>query len=115
MADRRLGGTAAGDRLGQWPPAAARPADRCPGFSQRRADPSHIDALLAACDGKLHWILATHTHPDHSPASNALAEATGAQIMGNTLSHNDGFQDDSFAPEKSFDHDEVFTTGWAVD
>ena len=74
------------------------------------ADPSHIDAILAACGDKLRWILATHTHADHSPAAAALAEATGAVVMGNKLGHNDGFQDDSFAPEKSFAHNECWVT-----
>lgn len=72
------------------------------------ADPSHIDAILNCCGDKLRWILATHTHPDHSPAAQALAEATGAVVMGNKLADNDGFQDDSFAPQKSFVHDECF-------
>ena len=74
------------------------------------ADPSHIDAILAACGDKLRWILATHTHADHSPAAATLAETTGAVVMGNKLSHNDGFQDDSFAPEKSLAHDECWAT-----
>ena len=74
------------------------------------ADQSHIDAILAACDGKLRWVLVTHTHSDHSPAAAALAEATGAIVMGNKLSHNDGFQDNNFAPEKSFIHDERWVT-----
>lgn len=74
------------------------------------ADESHIQAILSACGDQLKWVVATHTHPDHSPAAVALAEATGAQLMGNLLSHNDGFQDDSFTPSKSFVHDEVFTT-----
>lgn len=68
--------------------------------------PEHIDAILAACGDRLRWILVTHTHPDHSPAAQALAEATGAQLMGNTL-ENDGFQDTSFIPAHSFAHDEV--------
>ncbi|ARN74963.1 MBL fold metallo-hydrolase [Oceanicoccus sagamiensis] len=74
------------------------------------AEPAHIEAILAACGDKLRWILATHTHPDHSPAAVALAEASGAVVMGNTLSQNDGFQDDSFAPVKSFAHDECWVT-----
>lgn len=74
------------------------------------ADQSHIDAILRTCGDKLHWVLATHTHRDHSPAAKALADATGAAVMGNKLSDNDGFQDDSFAPQRSFTHDECFAT-----
>ena len=43
----------------------------------------HVDALIAAMAGrKLVAILCTHTHRDHSPASRALAKATGAPIIG---------------------------------
>lgn len=42
----------------------------------------HIARLVAATGGRLRWILATHTHPDHSPAAALLAEQTGAEILG---------------------------------
>lgn len=74
------------------------------------ADPKHIDNLLAAVGDRLKWILVTHTHPDHSPAAAALAAATGAQVMGNKLADNDGFQDDSFTPVASFQHDQCLVT-----
>ncbi len=45
--------------------------------------PEHIDAILAAIDGRnLAAIACTPTHRDHSPASRALKEATGAPIIG---------------------------------
>jgi glyoxylase-like metal-dependent hydrolase (beta-lactamase superfamily II) len=45
--------------------------------------PEHVDAILAAIDGRnLAAIACTHTHRDHSPASRALKEATGAPIVG---------------------------------
>lgn len=74
------------------------------------AEPSHIDAILNACGDKLRWILATHTHPDHSPAAAALAEASGAMVMGNKMWENDGFQDDSFNPAQSFAHNDCLRT-----
>ena len=74
------------------------------------ADQAHIDAILMACADNLRWILVTHTHHDHSPAAAALAAATGATVMGNALADNDGFQDRNFNPQKSFAHDERFTT-----
>ena len=43
--------------------------------------PQHIDAILAAAGDRIHWIVCTHTHPDHSPAWQALAAATGAQRL----------------------------------
>lgn len=43
----------------------------------------HVDALLGATRGEhIVAILCTHTHRDHSPASRALKEATGAAIIG---------------------------------
>jgi glyoxylase-like metal-dependent hydrolase (beta-lactamase superfamily II) len=70
------------------------------------AIPSHIDAILAAGNNRIRWVLATHTHPDHSPAAKAIAKATGALVMGNLLPENDGRQDDSFAPQQSFAHND---------
>lgn len=43
----------------------------------------HVDAILRATEGeRIVAILCTHTHRDHSPASRALAAATGAPIVG---------------------------------
>lgn len=43
----------------------------------------HVEAIIAALDGRdLAAIACTHTHRDHSPASRALKEATGAPIIG---------------------------------
>ena len=45
--------------------------------------PEHVEAILNALDGRsLAAISCTHTHRDHSPASRALREATGAPIIG---------------------------------
>ncbi|GJM38617.1 MAG: MBL fold metallo-hydrolase [Acidimicrobiales bacterium] len=46
-------------------------------------DDEHVAALLAALDGeRVHSILITHTHGDHSPAAAAVKDATGAPILG---------------------------------
>ena len=43
----------------------------------------HVEAIITALDGRsLAAIACTHTHRDHSPASRALKEATGAPIIG---------------------------------
>ncbi len=43
----------------------------------------HVDAILAATRGEqIAAILCTHNHRDHSPATRALAAATGAPIVG---------------------------------
>ena len=45
--------------------------------------PGHVEAIVAALDGRrLVAIACTHTHRDHSPASRALAAATGAPVVG---------------------------------
>ncbi|MFC7499589.1 MBL fold metallo-hydrolase [Enterovirga sp. GCM10030262] len=45
--------------------------------------PEHVDALLDAVRGeRIAFILCTHTHRDHSPASRPLQAATGAPIVG---------------------------------
>ena len=45
------------------------------------ADDDHLDAIAAAGSGQIHWILCTHTHPDHSPGAAGLKERTGAEIL----------------------------------
>ncbi|MCY4194768.1 MAG: MBL fold metallo-hydrolase [bacterium] len=46
-------------------------------------DADHINAVLAAVDGEeVEALLITHTHRDHSPASRAVGEATGAVAYG---------------------------------
>ena len=46
-------------------------------------DVEHLAALLRALEGRtVSHICVTHTHSDHSPASRALATATGAPILG---------------------------------
>jgi len=45
--------------------------------------PEHVEALQDAIAGRaVAAIMCTHTHRDHSPAARALAEATGAPIVG---------------------------------
>lgn len=46
-------------------------------------DDRHIEALLRTLEGEtVRHILITHTHGDHSPAATAVAEATGAPVLG---------------------------------
>ncbi|EAQ98327.1 MBL fold metallo-hydrolase [Congregibacter litoralis] len=65
---------------------------------------SHIDAILAAGDGRIRYIVCTHTHPDHSPAWKAVAEATGAQVIG-ALPEGDDHQDETFSPDVTLEHE----------
>ena len=59
----------------------------------------HIDAIQSESPGPIHWILCTHTHPDHSPAATPLAEATGAETMGIPAPEGK-VQDKTFRPDR---------------
>ncbi len=59
----------------------------------------HIDDICDKAGAPIRWILATHTHPDHSPGVRLLAEKTGADVLG--MPAPDGaHQDQSFAPTR---------------
>lgn len=61
---------------------------------------AHIDTILNACDGHLKWVVVTHTHPDHSPAAQALLENTGAEPVGCVMD-DDGHQDRTFQVDRN--------------
>ena len=73
------------------------------------AIPEHVDAILDTAGDRIRWIVCTHTHPDHSPAWQAVAAATGAEVIGASPA-DDMFQDDTFKPAKELQHDEVLAT-----
>jgi glyoxylase-like metal-dependent hydrolase (beta-lactamase superfamily II) len=73
------------------------------------AIPAHIDAILEAAGDRIRWIICTHTHPDHSPAWQAVAAQTGAQVIG-ALPADDMFQDDTFKPDRELQHHDVLAT-----
>ncbi|EED30999.1 Zn-dependent hydrolase or glyoxylase,metallo-beta-lactamase superfamily protein [gamma proteobacterium NOR5-3] len=70
---------------------------------------SHIEAILAAGDGRIRYILCTHTHPDHSPAWKAVADATGATVIG-ALPEGDDHQDETFSPDVLLEHEYCLKT-----
>jgi glyoxylase-like metal-dependent hydrolase (beta-lactamase superfamily II) len=42
----------------------------------------HVSAIVgASMKERVRWVLLTHTHPDHSPATAALVKATGAEVL----------------------------------
>jgi glyoxylase-like metal-dependent hydrolase (beta-lactamase superfamily II) len=44
--------------------------------------PKHVKAIVgAAMQERVRWVLLTHTHPDHSPATAELVKATGAEVL----------------------------------
>lgn len=59
---------------------------------------THLQRILDKTGGQLRYILATHTHGDHSPGIGPLQAATGAQTIG-LAPPDDGLQDMSFAPD----------------
>ncbi|MFP1684381.1 MBL fold metallo-hydrolase [Alloalcanivorax sp. C16-1] len=76
-------------------------------------DPEHTRALVdaAAAQGKaIEQILVTHTHRDHSPGAVALAQATGATLLGPDVP-DDGLQDESWAPARRLRHGDVLDCG----
>ncbi len=72
---------------------------------------AHIDLLTKAVGRRLRWILCTHTHQDHSPASLAVKMATGAQLGGYGKVPTDGRQDTLFKPDRALLNDDVVECG----
>ena len=73
------------------------------------AMPEHIEKILEKSAGCIDWILATHTHPDHSPGVAPLARKTGAEVLG--MPAPDGpHQDRSFGPSRAMADGDVLET-----
>lgn len=62
------------------------------------ADDAHMDRLLAMTNGRIRWILVTHTHLDHSSAAARIKECTGARLLGRPANHHE-WQDNDFHPD----------------
>lgn len=86
-------------------------------------DAGHVAALLAATTGEtIAAILVTHTHRDHSPAARALAEASGAPIIGcaplalpDDGPRADAAFDTEYAPDRVLgDGEGVSGPGWTL-
>ena len=45
-------------------------------------DQRHVDAIIgASMRERVRWVVLTHTHPDHMPATTRVVEATGAEVL----------------------------------
>jgi glyoxylase-like metal-dependent hydrolase (beta-lactamase superfamily II) len=66
----------------------------------------HIERILEALGGRVTAILATHTHPDHSPAVATLAHFTGAEVLGRATPEH-GRQDATFVPTRVLNDGDV--------
>jgi glyoxylase-like metal-dependent hydrolase (beta-lactamase superfamily II) len=85
---------------------------------------AHVEALLGAVAGeRVAAIVCTHTHRDHSPASRALASATGAPIVGcaplaieDEGPRSDAAFDFDYAPDHVLgDGERLAADGWALE
>jgi glyoxylase-like metal-dependent hydrolase (beta-lactamase superfamily II) len=79
---------------------------RCAVIDPGPHDPVHIERILEAAGGRVSAILATHTHPDHSPGVAALAQSTGAEVLGRGAPVH-GRQDATFAPTRVLNDGDV--------
>jgi glyoxylase-like metal-dependent hydrolase (beta-lactamase superfamily II)/8-oxo-dGTP pyrophosphatase MutT (NUDIX family) len=59
----------------------------------------HVKTLIGQAQGKIRWVLTTHTHMDHSPAAKLLKEQTGAELIGLPPPAHER-QDQSFNPDR---------------
>ena len=71
---------------------------------------AHLAAIVERADGPIRWILATHSHPDHSPGVAALAERTGAEVLGMPAPAG-RHQDASFVPDRVLEDGDRLVTG----
>ncbi len=69
---------------------------------------AHVDAILERAAGRLRWVLVTHTHTDHSPAAQALVDATGAELLGRPAPAG-RHQDAGFRPRRVLEDGDVLT------
>lgn len=69
----------------------------------------HVSAILEHAAGRLRWVLVTHTHIDHSPAAQALVEATGAELLGRPAPAG-RHQDGTFRPGRVLEDGDVLAT-----
>lgn len=67
------------------------------------ADPAHTAALESAAGslGTIRTVVVTHTHVDHAPGAAALAQVTGARVVG-------------YGPAEDFAPEELAGEGWRV-
>ena len=74
-------------------------------------DSEQLQSFLKAIGPrKLEYILATHTHGDHSPGAADLQRATGAELVGLPAPEH-GNQDASFVPAREWRHGDMLDCG----
>ena len=63
------------------------------------ASDAHVDAIVETAGAPIRWVLATHTHPAHSPGAALLVARTGAEVLGLPAPEH-GPQDETFEPTR---------------
>ena len=77
-------------------------------------DEGHIETIVSVCGDRIHSIIVTHTHRDHSPAAARLAERVGATVVG-APPPEDAFQDRSFVPDTQVSDGQLMSCGeWSL-
>jgi glyoxylase-like metal-dependent hydrolase (beta-lactamase superfamily II) len=69
----------------------------------------HIERIIATAGAPIRWVLATHTHPDHSPGAMSLVNRTGAALVGRPATQH-GPQDRTFRPTRVLDDGDTLET-----
>jgi len=75
----------------------------------------HLADIRKKAGGDIRWILATHSHPDHSPGVAKLAELTGAEVLGMAPPNAD-HNDRTFVPTRLLsDGDKLETSEFDIE
>ncbi len=56
-------------------------------------DLDHTETVVGCGGDRIRWIVCTHSHPDHAPGAAALADRTGARVVG--FGAREGFAPDT--------------------
>ncbi|MFO7591236.1 MAG: MBL fold metallo-hydrolase [Acidimicrobiia bacterium] len=77
-------------------------------------DKAHVDAIVgASMRERVRWVLLTHTHPDHAPATARVVKATGAEVLGFAKRDKDG---SGIVPDRTIaDGDTIDGTEFALE
>lgn len=69
-------------------------------------DAGHVQRIADAAAGRIRWILVTHAHPDHSPASRALSRLSGAPVLAHPT-RLQGVRDEDFRADRTINECDV--------
>ena len=69
----------------------------------------HLENIIEKSKPCIRWILVTHTHPDHSPGVRALAERSGAEVLGMPAPEGE-HQDKTFVASRVLADGDVLAT-----